>query len=132
MIAASIVLLLLSLLLALLELEKPNYGSAVQWSMIVFGLSSFFSMIYFYFLVLAALEYFPHTVRTVACGAIFCLYKLGMVLFSAHIQAIELPMRRNEGMLELVVSCSLWLVFHSALLEETYGQEGRYDLPEVE
>ena len=96
---SSIVLVLLTCFLALLELGKSYYGRGVLYSMTIFGLSSFFSIVFFYFLVLEALEYYPHTVRTVGCGAIFCLYKLGMVLFSAHIQAIEVPLRRNEGMM---------------------------------
>lgn len=86
--STSVVMVLLSCFLAVLELGKYYYGRGVLYSMTIFGLSSFFSLIFFYFLVLGALEYYPHTVRTVGCGLIFCLYKLGMVLFSAHIQAI--------------------------------------------
>jgi hypothetical protein len=55
-VACSGVLMLLTLLLAILELTTDFYfGNALVYSMAIFGLSSFFSMAFFYFLVLSAL-----------------------------------------------------------------------------
>ena len=53
--ACSIVLLILTILLAVLELSDFYLGNALVYSMAIFGLSSFFSMAYFYFIILCAL-----------------------------------------------------------------------------
>lgn len=89
-------------------------------------------MMLFYFLILSALEFYPHTIRTIAFGALICLFKIGKLLFSLHIEYIEKSLNRNEGMVELVLCCSLLLLLHSFFLYETSGQVGRYDLPEIE
>jgi hypothetical protein len=57
---------------------------------------------------------------------------LGRLLFSLHIDMIDIPLKRNEGMMELVLCCSFLLFIHSFLIIETFEQVGRYDLPEIE
>lgn len=85
-IAGSSVLLLLTIFLAILELGKFYMGNAIIYTMCIFGLNSFFSMCLFYYLFLTAIEFYPQTIRTLACGTIFCVYQLGRLLFSIHIQ----------------------------------------------
>ena len=132
-VACSIVLMVLTLLLAILELTDFYFGNALVYSMAIFGLSSFFSMAYFYFLVLSALEFFPHTVRTLGCGLLFSCYRLGRLLFSMHTEFIEQNyfLQRDSSMMELVISCSVLLLFHSCLMRETFNAEGKYDLAEI-
>lgn len=116
LVVASVVLLLLTCILAVLELGDFYVGNSIIYSMTVFGLNSFFSMVFFYFLLLAAFEFFPHTIRTISCGIMFCLYRLGKLLFSLHIETIEIPLKRNEGMMELVLCCSILILIHSFML----------------
>ena len=98
------------------------------YSMAIFGLNSFFSIALFYFLILSSIEFFPHTIRTLSCGLIMSAEKLGRMLFSLHIELIV----RNAIMLQLVVCCSLLLLFHSFLIEETLDQPGKYEISEIE
>ena len=127
-IALAIILLLISGLLALLDQSNFSIGDAVLYSMAIFGLNSFFSIALFYFLILSSIEFFPHTIRTLSCGLIMSAEKLGRMLFSLHIELIG----RKAIMLELVVCCSLLLLFHSFLIEETLDQPGKYEISEIE
>lgn len=54
-IALSIVLLIISALLVCLDQANFFMGDAILYSMAIFGLSSFFSMAMFYFLILTAI-----------------------------------------------------------------------------
>ena len=85
--------------------------------MVIFGLTSFFSMVLFYYIFLSAIEFYPHTIRTMAVGVIFSFHLLGKLAFSMHIEWIEKDLNRNEGMMELVLSCSLMLLLHSWLMQ---------------
>jgi hypothetical protein len=125
------VLLLLEGLLAIIELNDFSMSSATLLSMAMFGLTSFFSMLLFFYLVLSVIEFYPHTVRTLAVGVFFCFFQLGKLLFSVHIEWIEKDLGREEGMLELVLCCSVVLLLHSLLMQETFEYGGRYDLPEL-
>lgn len=133
-VGCSIVLMVLTVLLAVLELTDFYVGNALVYSMAIFGLSSFFAMGYFYFLVLSAIEFFPHTVRTLGCGLLFCCYRLGRLLFSMHIEFIEEPyfLQRDSNMMELVLTCAALMLFHSCLMWETFMADGKYDLEEIE
>ena len=71
----------------LVVLEEGNFeeSNTVLLVMAIFGLSSFFSMVLFYYIFLSAIEFYPHTIRTLAMGVIFSFYLLGKLLFSMHI-----------------------------------------------
>lgn len=125
-------MLLLVTILAGIELGGLPRSSSILLTMAIFGLSSYFTMALFYFLLLSAFEFYPHTIRTLACGVIYCLFRLGRLAFRMHIEWIESELHRNEGMIELMLSCSLVLVLHSWLMPETIDCLGRYDLPEQE
>jgi hypothetical protein len=84
-IALSIILLLISCLLALLDQSNFSIGDSVLYSMAIFGLNSFFSVAFYFFLILSSIEFYPHTIRTLACGLIMAAEKLGRMLFSLHI-----------------------------------------------
>ena len=57
--------------------------------MAILGLNSFFSVALFYFIILMAIELYPHTIRTLACGLIMASEKFGRVLFSLHIEFVK-------------------------------------------
>lgn len=115
-IALSIILLIISGLLALLLLCSFSIGDSVLYSMAILGLNSFFSVALFYFIVLTTIELYPHTIRTLACGLIMASEKLGRVLFSLHIEFIH----ENAVLLELVLCCSVFLILHIWFIEETF------------
>jgi len=124
-------MLILVAILAGIELGGFPETSSILLTMAIFGLSSYFTMAIFYFILLSAFEFYPHTIRTLACGAIYCMFRLGRLIFRMHIEWIEEDLRRNEGMIELMLSCSFLLVVHSWLIPETLDSLGRYDLPEL-
>jgi hypothetical protein len=85
LIALSVILLLISCLLALLDQTNFSIGDAVLYSMSIFGLNAFFSVAYYFFMITSSIEFYPHTIRTLACGLIMAAEKLGRMLFSLHI-----------------------------------------------
>jgi hypothetical protein len=104
----SIIILIISGLLALLLLCSFSIGDSVLYSMAILGLNSFFSVALFYCLILITIELYPHTIRTLACGLIMASEKFGRVLFSLHIEFIQ----ENTVLLELVLCCSVLLILH--------------------
>lgn len=70
LIALSLILLLISCLLALLDQSNFSIGDAVLYSMSIFGLNAFFSVAYYFLMVISSIEFYPHTIRTLACGLI--------------------------------------------------------------
>lgn len=115
--SVNLALLILIALLVLFELGHFEQTNLVLLVMVIFGLSSFFSIVLFYYIFLSAIEFYPHTIRTMAVGVIFSFYLLGKLAFSMHIEWIEKDLNRNEGMMELVLSCSLMLLLHSWLMQ---------------
>ena len=67
--------------------------------MAIFCLSAFSSMVLFFSLVLTSVEFYPHTVRSLGCGVVFCMYLLGRLAFGLHIALVEDQLGREEGML---------------------------------
>jgi hypothetical protein len=125
-------MLVLVAILTGIELGGLSTTNSILFTMAIFGLSSYFTIAFFYYLLLSALEFYPHTVRTLACGIIYCMFRLGRLVFRMHIEWIEQDLKRNEGMIELMLCCSFLLVLHSLLMPETLDSLGRYDLPELE
>jgi hypothetical protein len=92
--------------------------------LVFLGLNAVFSIILFAFLVINAIEFYPHSIRTLGLGVMFSCYYLGQLSF--YIYLLTNP--ESKVVLELFLWGS-WIMFgHCFGQKETLNNGLAYEI----